>query len=136
LPRIVKASQQIEKLPDAIAAADWETIALYDKDIENAILPLQLYQSSLDGQGLSMSSSFAKEMKKDAVNYEKSYKLFAKALSKKDTNSLLSATTDMAALIADYRQQGRLNSDDDDGTTIPTVEEMRRMAMRRPTMKN
>lgn len=131
LPRIQKVTNEIGTVPDAIAAADWDTVNNFSKTAENAILPLQLYQSSLDGQGLSMSNSYAKVMKEDALKYEKSYKVFAKAIQKTDADTALQAVTDMGVAIADYRQQGRLR--DDDGN-IPSVDDMRRMAMRKPTV--
>jgi hypothetical protein len=78
-----------------------------------------------------MSNSFAKLMKDDATKYENSYKVFIKAVSKKNTNDVLQAVSDMGVAVADYRQQGRLS--DDDGN-IPSIDDMRRMAMRRPTI--
>jgi hypothetical protein len=78
-----------------------------------------------------MSTGFAKVMKDDAVQYEKSYKSFVSALSKKNTNDILQALSDMGVAITDYRQQGRLS--DEDGN-IPSIDDMRRMAMRRPTV--
>lgn len=98
---------------------------------DNAILPLQLYVSSLDGQGLGMANSYAKQMKQDAAAYEKAYKEFVKALGKQNSAALLTAVTDMAVAVASYRQTGGLR--DDDGN-IPSVDEMRRMAMRKPTV--
>lgn len=131
LPRIQKVTTEITAIPDALARSDWEAVRTFAKTAENAILPLQLYQSSLDGQGLSMSNSYAKLMKEDALQYEKSYRVLERAILKSDNDSALQAVTGMGVAIADYRQQGRLK--DDDGN-IPSVEEMRRMAMRKPTV--
>ena len=130
LPRIQKVSAQIGTIPDAIAEENWAAVAEFGATAENAILPLQLYQSSLDGQGLSMSSSYAKNMKADALQYERAYKVFNKAVQQKNGDLALQALSDMGVAIADYRQMGRLS--DDDGN-IPSVDEMRRMAMRRQT---
>lgn len=132
LPRIQKVSQEILKMPACIAEGDWPAVESFASTAENAILPLQLYQSSLDGQGLSMSNAYAKQMKADAVAYEKAYHIFQKALSAHNPDLILTAVADMGVAVADYRQQGRLS--DDDGS-IPSVDDMRRMAMRRPTMK-
>lgn len=118
-------------MPDRVAAKDWVALDAFATTAENAILPLQLYQSSLDGQGLSMKNEYAKAMKADAISYEKSYKCFKKALEKKNQEAILAAITDMGVAVADYRQQGRLS--DSDGF-IPSVDEMRRLAMRRPTV--
>lgn len=133
LPRIQKVTEQITAMPDAIAAENWEAIAEFGKTADNAVLPLQLYVSSLDGQGLSMTNSYAKAMKEDALQYEKAYKLFEKALKKQNQDQLLAAVIDMGVCIADYRQTGRLS---DDAGNIPSVDEMRRLAMRRPVVKS
>lgn len=125
-------TNEIQSIPDAIASGDWDTVKDFSRTAENAVLPLQLYQSSLDGQGLSMSNSYAKVMKEDALKYEKSYRVFEQAIKKSDGDRALEAVTSMGVAIADYRQQGRLK--DDDGF-IPSVDEMRRMAMRKPTIQ-
>jgi hypothetical protein len=132
LPRIQKVTNELSQVPDAILNDDWETVREFAKVAENAILPLQLYQSSLDGQGLSMNNSYAKIMKQDAMEYEKQYKLFEKAIGKRDKDTALSTVTNMAVAVADYRQQGRLR--DDDGN-IPSVDEIKRMTMRKPTIQ-
>lgn len=134
LPRIQKLSQEIVAVPDAIAEANWELLEEFGKTADNAVLPLQLYQSSLDGQGLSLSTDFAKKMKVDALQFQSAYQLYAKALSQRDIDKLRVAVADMATAVADYREQGRL-TDDLDASQIPSLEEMRRMAMRKPTMK-
>jgi hypothetical protein len=131
LPRIQKVTNELSQVPDAILNDDWETVRAFAKVAENAILPLQLYQSSLDGQGLSMNNNYAKIMKQDALEYEKQYKLFEKAIGKRDKDAALSTVTNMAVAVADYRQQGRLR--DDDGN-IPSVDEIKRMTMRKPTI--
>jgi hypothetical protein len=71
LPRIQKVTEEIISMPEAIAGQDWAAVAAFGKVAENAVLPLQLYVSSLDGQGLSMANSYAKQMKIDALAYEK-----------------------------------------------------------------
>lgn len=130
LPRILKVSNEIALIPNALVDGDWATVADFGKVAENAILPLQLYQSSLDGQGLSMNNAYAKIMKQDALQYEKAYQVFAKAVKQQNLDSAQQAVSEMGVAIADYRTQGRLS--DDDGN-IPSVDEMRRMAMRRQT---
>lgn len=130
LPRIQKVSNEIGTVPDAIDAADWAAVQEFAKTAENAVLPLQLYQSSLDGQGLSLSNSYARRMKEDAVQYESAYQAFGLAIRQRDGSAARQAVSDMGVAIADYRQQGRLS--DADGN-IPSVDEMRRMAMRKQT---
>ncbi|KAL7571257.1 hypothetical protein ACA910_008912 [Epithemia clementina (nom. ined.)] len=131
LPRIQKVTAEIEACSNALVEGDWETVNSFSKTAENAILPLQLYVSSLDGQGLSMSTGFAKQMRQNAMEYEKAYKQFDKALSKKDSSTALQAVTDMGVAVASYRLAGRLK--DDDGN-IPSIDDVKRMTMRRPTV--
>jgi hypothetical protein len=99
-------------VPDRLASGDWSAVQSFAATADNAILPLQLYVSSLDGQGLSMKNQYAIQIR--------------------DPDQALSAIVDMGLAVADYRQQGRLS--DDDGY-IPSIDDMRRMAMRRPTVK-
>ena len=132
LPRIQKVSTEIGACTDALLIEDWDRVQEFAKTAENAILPLQLYASSLDGQGLSMASGFAKQMRDDALEYEKAYKSFDKALKRRDSPSALQAVSDMGVLVADYRNAGRLK--DDDGN-IPSIDEMKSMTMRRPTVQ-
>jgi hypothetical protein len=116
LPRIQKVTEEIVRVPEAIAGGDWIAVAAFGKVAENAVLPLQLYVSSLDGQGLSMANSYAKEMKADALAYEKAYKLFEKALKKQDSEQVLQTVTAMGVAVIDYRTVGRLR--DDDGNLV------------------
>lgn len=132
MPRIQKVSKEIVNVPKYIETNDWDSLVAFGVTAENAILPLFLYQSSLDGQGLSLSNTYAKLMKQDAQLYETSYKQYVQACKKKDIDTLYSAVTNMGYAITDYRQQGRLS--DDDGY-IPSIDEMKRMTMRRPTVK-
>lgn len=97
---------------------------------DNAVLPLQLYVSSLDGQGLGMANSYAKTMKKDAEIFEKQYKILQKAMKTQDQDMALAAVQQMGIAVAEYRQAGRLS--DDDGN-IPSVDEIKRSTMRRTT---
>ena len=130
LPRIQKVTERIGGVSQYIANGQWEEVEAFAVVADNAVLPMQLYVSSLDGQGLSMSNSYAKVMKNDALEYEKQFKILQKALKKKDKDMALAAVQEMGVAIVDYRQAGRLK--DDDGN-IPDVAEIRRSTMRRTT---
>lgn len=132
LPRIIKVSQTFPNMPDAIETGDWETVEEFYGMADNAVLPMKLYVSSLDGQGLGMANSYAKQMKKDSDDFEKCTAILKKAIAKKNSEQALLAVTDMGTAVTDYRQTGRLS--DDDGN-IPSVDDLKRMAMRRPTMQ-
>ena len=133
LPRITKVTSAIDVVPQQIANGQWEEVEEFRKTADTAILPLQLYVSSLDGQGLSMNNSYAKEMKKNAATFEAQYKLFEKAIKKKDQDAALSALQQMAVAVVNYRQAGRLT---DDMGNIPDIQEIRRSTMRRPTQSS
>lgn len=126
----MKVSTEIPSAGLALDRQNWDTLDDFKLTAENAILPLQLYQSSLDGQGLSMSSGYAKQMKDDAKLYEGSYKKFVKAVQKRDVEVARQSLSDMEFAISDYRFQGRLGNE---LAEIPSVEDIRRMSMRRAT---
>lgn len=127
LPRILQVSTEIATVPGAIAAGDWERVTAFGATAANAVLPLQLYQSSLGGQGLSLNNSYAQRMKEAATRYQAAYAAFAKAVLRRDAAVALQAVIDMGLAVQEYRQEGRLA--DDDGN-IPSVDEIRRMSMR------
>ena len=130
LPRIKKVSDAIVQVPDAISLADWETVGVFaDKVADDAVLPLKLYVSSLDGQGLGMANSYAKDMKKDADTFEVKVKDLQKAIKKKDSEKAIIAVQGMSIALQDYREQGRLTGPDGGGD-IPSVDEIRRSACR------
>lgn len=132
LPRIQKVSSEISSIPEFLQSEKWDMVSEFaDKTAENAILPLKLYQSSLDGQGLSMSNSYAKVMKGEAEKYEKKCKDLQKAVKKKDSDKALTAISEMSEALSGYRTAGRLTADI---AEIPSVEDIRRGAMRRPTL--
>jgi hypothetical protein len=132
LPRIQRVTKEIAAMPDCLASGDWNAVESFAATADNAVLPLQLYVSSLSGQGLSMKNEYAIQMKQDAQDFERSFNALEAAIRRHDSDQALAAITRMGLAVADYRQQGRLS--DDDGY-IPSVDEMRRMAMRRPTVK-
>ena len=131
LPRILKVSNGIGEVSNAIQSEQWESVEAFYKDADNAILPLKLYVSSLDGQGLGMANSYAAQMKKNSDVYETNVGFLKSAIAKRNKDQALSAVTEMGVAVTEYRQTGRLT--DDDGN-IPSVDEMRRMAMRKPTI--
>jgi hypothetical protein len=69
LPRIQKVSTEISSIPPFLQTQQWDIVAEFaDKTAEDAILPLKLYQSSLDGQGLSMANSVSSIMRPKRVS--------------------------------------------------------------------
>jgi len=132
LPRIQKVFDSISSVPKSIAEEDWENVSLFaNKLADDAILPLKLYQSSLDGQGLSMKNSYSYKMKKDADQFESDTRNLQRAVKNKDTDSAFVALKGMSEALNDYRVAGRITNASGD---IPSVQEMRQMSMRRPTI--
>lgn len=137
LPRIQMVSNQIASITESLlqedGIIDWDTASTFaETTAENAILPLKLYESSLRGQGLSMANSYAKAMKNDAAVFEKKTKELQQAIKKRNSDLALSALTDMSFALTDYRKAGRLTEDIEE---IPSVDDIRRMTMRKPTVK-
>jgi hypothetical protein len=139
LPRIQKVSDQLKQvLPKAFANknqnSNWldDVQSLYTT-ADNAILPMKLYTSSLDGQGLRMTQSeFVKTMKVNIDKYERNVQQLSKALDQQDKTMAQTAVQQLSQALADFRSAGKLSEDIED---LPSVDEVRRMTMRRPTMK-
>lgn len=137
LPRIQLVSNEISSITKNMFVGDGEVInwdaasKFADTTAENAILPLKLYESSLRGQGLSMSNSYAKSMKADATVFEQKTRELQKAVRDRSVDAALSALTAMNLALTDYRKSGRLMDDIDE---IPSVDDIRRMTMRKPTV--
>jgi hypothetical protein len=137
LPRIQLVSNEISSITESMLVGDvgvinWDAASKFaDTTAENAILPLKLYESSLRGQGLSMSNAYAKSMKADAAVFEQKTRELQRAVRDRSVNAALSALTAMNLALADYRKCGRLM---DDIAEIPSVDDIRRMTMRKPTV--
>jgi len=130
VPRIIKVSNSLASVPDMIDSSDWDAVLLFaSKVADDAILPMKLYQSSLDGQGLNMKNDYVTKMKDKATLYEEKTRDLQKAAKAQNKEKAFFALNGMAEAITEYRVAGRLS--DDDGN-IPTVEDMRRSGMRRP----
>jgi hypothetical protein len=154
----LKASDALAVLPAEISSAtksinnneeeyNWDHVLELVAMVDDAVLPLQLYQSSLTGQGLSLNNEYAVRMKNAALRYERSAKQLTTIFqtNKKNFNpnttkmiasntatqeKIQSILTELKDAMNEYRIQGRLT--DTDNLSIPsaTPEEMRRMAMR------
>ena len=158
LPRILKASDALSALPEELSVAaksiatttdqeyNWDRLLELVAMVDDAVLPLQLYQSSLNGQGLSMNNDYAVRMKDAALRYERSAKQLTTVFQivKKNTNpnkalasnfgtqetKIQSILMDLKDAMNEYRKQGRLTDTDNMSIPSATPEEMRRMAMR------
>jgi len=130
LPRIQKVSDQLKQIPSDFRMDDLQSLYLA---ADNAILPMKLYTSSLDGQGLRMTKNeFVKSMKADIDQYEHQVQALQLALASNDRNRAQTAVNQLSQALADFRTAGRLT---DDIEALPSVDEIRRMTMRKPTMK-
>jgi hypothetical protein len=134
LPRILKASEALAAWPSSSSEALPDEVSTLTTAIEDAILPLQLYQSSLTGQGLSLNNEYAVRMKRAALQYERAAKQLTTMMKAKkpDAAAMNGLVEELTVAMQEYRTQGRL----DDASIPPaTVEEMRRMAMRNQVVK-
>ena len=99
------------------------------KVADDTILPMKLYTSSLTGGGTNVKVAFAKDMMKDAGDFEKAQKRLVKAIGKKDQEASSRALEDLSQALLSYRTTGRLLGADGGGD-IPSVDEIRRSACR------
>lgn len=131
VPRIIKVSDNIAAVPELIESADWDAVSTFaNKIADDAVLPMKLYQSSLDGQGLNMKNDYVGVMKDKANLYEQKTRDLQKAVKAQNKEKAIIALNGVNEAIIEYRVAGRLS--DSDGS-IPSVDEMRRGTMRRPT---
>ena len=130
LPRIKKCSDAIPDAAQLIGSEDWEGATEFAlKVADDTILPMKLYTSSLTGGGTNVKVAFAKDMMKDAGDFEKAQKRLVKAIGKKDQEASSRALEDLSQALLSYRTTGRLLGADGGGD-IPSVDEIRRSACR------
>jgi len=132
VPRIIKVSENISAVPNQIESSDWDAVSTFaNKIADDAVLPMKLYQSSLDGQGLNMKNDYVPLMKEKANLFEQKTRDLQKAVKAQNKDKAMVALNGINEAITEYRVAGRLS--DSDGN-IPSVEDMRRGAMRRPVV--
>lgn len=128
VPRIMKVSESLAAIPDLIDSSEWDSVSDFANRVaDDAILPMKLYQSSLDGQGLNMKNDYVPIMKDKANLYELKTRDLQKAAKAKNRDKAMVALNGMSEAMTDYRVAGRLR--DEDGN-IPSIEQMRRDSMR------
>merc|ERR1712232_345146 len=132
VPRIIKVSENISAVPSQIELSDWDAVSTFaNKIADDAVLPMKLYQSSLDGQGLNMKNDYVPLMKEKADLFEQKTRDLQKAVKAQNKDKAMIALNGINEAITEYRVAGKLS--DSDGN-IPSVEDMRRGAMRRPVV--
>ncbi|KAA8493188.1 hypothetical protein FVE85_8633 [Porphyridium purpureum] len=113
LPRIKLANDEMPALERALANQDWaEASRLVNGSIDDALLPLRLYTSSLSGQGLSLSVSFAKDMAASADVYEANLKKLKTAIKKKDAAKANASYQELNDALQKYRVAAKINTPD------------------------
>eukprot|EP00171_Calliarthron_tuberculosum_P014247 IDg14247t1 len=121
LPRVRRAHESLPLAEKLVASGNWaEASALAGGTLEDAVLPMQLYASSLAGQGLSLAPKFVQKMNDEASHYEAACKRLKTACKKRDTNIARELVADMTSSIARYRGAGRLEADDFGIGEVPT----------------
>ena len=126
LPRIKKCNDAIPMAAESIGVEDWVSADEFvNKVVDDTVLPLKLYTSSLTGGGTNVKVSFTKDMDKATKDFEKAQKALAKAVKKQDKTMSSKALEDLSEALQAYRTAGRLTGPDAGGD-IPSVDEIRR----------
>lgn len=115
LPRVRRALELLPGVGAAAASGDWarvSTAAAKDGPLDEAVLPMRLYASSLAGQGLSLAAKFVQSMSDDAGAYEKALGRLRKAARRGDGPDAEGAVAEMTNCIGRYRRAGKLEADD------------------------
>jgi hypothetical protein len=98
LPRVKRALEDLPRVKDAVAAAQWTAVADFVKEgssLTDCGLPMRLYASSLSGQGLSLAAKFVQDMTSQADRVENALKALVLAVKKKDQATALTSLTEM-----------------------------------------
>lgn len=113
LPRVKRALDLLPVTDNLVTAGDWsEASALATGALADAVLPMQLYASSLAGQGLSLAPRFVQRMDDAASTYNEACTKLQKACKKRDSTIARENVKTMLAAVQRYRVEGRLESDD------------------------
>lgn len=115
LPRVKRAYEilQSSKLNSIIGSNDYVQLStLSSGPLADAILPMQLYASSLAGQGLSLAPKFVQSMDDQATKYDTANKKLLKACKKKDSKTAMDSIETMRNAIVKYRSEAKLEADD------------------------
>lgn len=121
LPRVRRALESLPRAEELVMKGDWaEATVLVGGTLEDAVLPMQLYASSLAGQGLSLAPKFVQKMSDEAAHYEATCKRLKTACKRRDTKVARELVADMTASMARYRGAGRLEADDFGIGEVPT----------------
>lgn len=113
LPRVKRALEEMEFAEDALRNDKWQlATSIAAGPLEDAVLPMRLYASSLAGQGLSLAAKFVQNMADESDKYERALSRFKKACKKRDTNTALSSLVAMKESIKQYRHQAHLEAPD------------------------
>lgn len=113
LPRVKRALEECKRIREDIGKGEWNTIQRKVENVlQDAVLPMKLYVSSLAGQGLALNVSFAGQMAANADGYEAALKKLKRAVSRKNESDAMSALNTMETSIAEYRKAGKLEADD------------------------
>ncbi|EKX55533.1 hypothetical protein GUITHDRAFT_149817, partial [Guillardia theta CCMP2712] len=109
LPRVKGAYDGLQETIQTIqeASPDWKTVEQFAKGPADVTGAMKLYVSALGGGGLSIQSKFMEAMGKAADEYDRDYKDFKQAVSKKDSSKAVSIAKSMQSALLAYRSAGK-----------------------------
>jgi hypothetical protein len=130
VPKIRRSLEDIPRIEHAVRDGRWDEVAASVVDagtLDDLVLPMRLYASSLSGQGLSLAAKFAVAMGEDADCVERQVECIRKAVKSRrnkqkdvDRAAVLAALTEIRSAIGRYRLSGKLEADDFGIGEIPT----------------
>lgn len=113
LPRVKRAWESITTCEEAVAQNMWTKVRTEcDNDLNDAVLPMRLYASSLAGGGLSISAKFIEKMNAETASFEKALKGLSVAAKQQNAPVALEKLAEMTRAIRGYREAGRLEAPD------------------------
>jgi hypothetical protein len=115
LPRVKRACDELPAVTAAVREGRWPDVARCVEgggSLDDLVLPMRLYASSLSGQGLSLAAKFVQRMGEDADAVQAELTSLRRAARKRDEAAALACLAGIGRAIASYRASGKLEADD------------------------
>lgn len=97
LPRVKKASDDVRLVKAALANGQWDEAGRFVNggSLDNCVVPMKLYVSSLAGQGLSLATRFTRYMSDSAENVDQAIADLKTAIKRRDIEVAMAALSEM-----------------------------------------
>lgn len=104
LPRVKRASEDVPVVKAAIANGQWDEAGKFVNggSLDDCVLPMKLYVSSLAGQGLSLATKFTQYMSENTEKVNRAVVNLKSAIKRHDTTVALAALGEMESAVSNW----------------------------------